>query len=92
MACFRAKAVGTSLQLYFETFLSEYGKVKEEILASTRKLATDPELHPPDKYRKENDGSFRAYELHRYRIAYRVNEKQVVVVRARHTSMEPLYY
>lgn len=33
-------------------------KVKEDILASTRKLSTNPEIHPPDKYRKNNDGSF----------------------------------
>jgi plasmid stabilization system protein ParE len=38
-------------------------KVKEDILASTRKLAEQPEAHPPDKYRRDNNGSFRAYEL-----------------------------
>ena len=32
-------------------------KVKEDIPASTRKLAEKPESHPPDKYRKDNDGS-----------------------------------
>jgi plasmid stabilization system protein ParE len=67
-------------------------KVKSAILASTRKLATHPELHPPDKYRKNNDGSFRAYELYHYRIAYRVTKKEVVIVRVRHTGMEPMKY
>lgn len=67
-------------------------KVKLDILASTRKLATQPEIHPPDKYRKNNDGSFRAYELYHYRIAYRVTEKEVIIVRVRHTGMEPLNY
>jgi plasmid stabilization system protein ParE len=45
-------------------------KVKEDILASTRKLAEQPEAHPPDNYRRDNNGSFRAYELHHFRIAY----------------------
>lgn len=67
-------------------------KVKKEILSSTRVLTTNPEMYPPDKYRKNNDGSFRAYELHRYRISYRITEKEVIIVRVRHTSMEPKKY
>jgi plasmid stabilization system protein ParE len=67
-------------------------KVKADILSSTRKLAANPEMYPPDKYRKNNDGSFRAYELHRYRIAYRVTKKEIIIVRVRHTSMEPKEY
>lgn len=51
-------------------------KVKLDILASTRKLSTHPEMYAPDKYRKNNDGSFRAYEIHRYRIAYRLQKKK----------------
>ena len=34
-------------------------KVKKEILSSTRVLTTNPEMYPFDKYRKNNDGSFR---------------------------------
>ena len=67
-------------------------KVKADILSSTRKLANQPEIHPPDKYRKENDGTFRAFELHHYRIAYKITEKQIINVRVRHTSMEPTDY
>jgi plasmid stabilization system protein ParE len=67
-------------------------KVRADILASTRKLAINPEMHPPDKYKKNNDGSFRAYELHRYPIAYRVTEKEIIITRVRHTSMEPKQY
>ncbi|MEP7143473.1 MAG: type II toxin-antitoxin system RelE/ParE family toxin [Ferruginibacter sp.] len=50
-------------------------KVKNDILSSTRKIAANPEMYPPDKYRKNNDGSFRAYELHHYRVAYRIMKK-----------------
>ena len=68
------------------------GKVKADILSSTRKLKVNPEMYPPDKYRKNNDGSFRAYELHRYRIVYRITEKEIIIVRVRHTSKEPKQY
>ena len=67
-------------------------KVKKDILSSTRRLVNNPEMHPPDKYRKNNDGSFRAYELHHYRIAYRITEKEITIVRVRHTGMEPKEY
>lgn len=67
-------------------------KVKTDILESTRKLATNPEIHPPDKYKLNNDGSFRAFELHRYRIAYQITEREIIITRIRHTSMEPNQY
>ena len=67
-------------------------KVKEDILKSTRNLTLNPEIYPIDKYRKNNDGTFRACELHRYRIAYRITEKQIIIVRIRHVKMEPRLY
>ena len=67
-------------------------KVKRDILMSTRNLINHPEMYARDKYRKNNDGSFRAYELHHYRIAYRVTENEIIIVRVRHTKMEPKEY
>lgn len=67
-------------------------KVKNDILASTRKLIINPEIFSLDKDRKNNDGSFRAYELHHYRIAFQITKKQIIIVRIRHTSMEPRHY
>ncbi|MCY7311924.1 MAG: type II toxin-antitoxin system RelE/ParE family toxin [Bacteroidota bacterium] len=67
-------------------------KVKADILASSRKLPANPEMYPADKYRKDNDGSFRAYELYHYRIAYRITEQEIIIVRVRHTAIEPRNY
>lgn len=67
-------------------------KIKAAILDSTRKLPGYPEMYPRDKYRKNNDGSFRAYEIHRCRITYRITDKEIIIVRVRHTSMEPREY
>jgi plasmid stabilization system protein ParE len=67
-------------------------KVRKDILESASRIPNNPEIHPPDKYRKNNDGSFRAYELHRYRVAYCVTPDKIIIVRVRHTKMEPKLY
>ena len=67
-------------------------KVRKDILASTHKLEVNPEMYPLDKYRKNNDGTFRAYVLYRYRISYRITEKQIIIVRVRHTKRIPKGY
>jgi len=67
-------------------------KVKVDILSSTRKIQKHPEMHPVDKYKKNNDGSFRAYEIHRYRVAYPITKDEIIITRIRHTSMVPKLY
>ena len=51
-----------------------------------------PEKFPLDKYKINNDGSYRAFEKHRYRVAYRVLETEIKIITIRHTSMEPIEY
>jgi len=64
-------------------------KVKKDIIASVIALTDNPERHPPDKYRTNNDGSFRAFELYKFRIAYFVSNKEIRIIRIRHTRQEP---
>lgn len=79
--------------LYILQFsLQNAEKVKNDILSSTNKIAENPERYPPDKFKLNNDGSFRAYEIHHYRIAYQIKEKEIIILRIRHTSMEPKPY
>ena len=49
-----------------------------------------PHRYPLDKYMKADDGTFRAFELHHYRIRYGVTGDQIVIIQVRHTSMQPL--
>ena len=67
-------------------------KVRKEILEKIERLIQYPEIHSPDKYKTNNNGSYRAFELHRYRIAYRIKEKEILIFRVRHTSKEPKQY
>ena len=67
-------------------------KVRDEIVAITRTLAKYPSKYSPDKYKLSNDGSYRAFEKHRYRVAYRVLKNEIRILRIRHTSLEPKQY
>jgi len=67
-------------------------KVKNDIFSVTDSLAIYPGKYPLDKYKKNNDGSYRAFTLHHYRIAYRVLPSEIKILRLRHSSMEPLEY
>jgi len=67
-------------------------KVKSDLLSEISKLATRPEKHNPDKYYLNNDGSFRAFELHRYRVSYRYTKNEIRIIRIRHTKRNPKHY
>jgi len=62
-------------------------KVWQDIVTISESLSANPERFPPD-----NDGSYRAFELHRYRISFVVLKEVVLIVRLRHTAMSPLLY
>lgn len=67
-------------------------KVKTNILRKIEQLLSHPEMYPPDKFKIKNDGSFRAFEMYRYRIAYKISQKQIRIIRVRHSSMKPKNY
>jgi plasmid stabilization system protein ParE len=67
-------------------------KVRGKILSTINKLADHPERYSPDKYRLANDGSYRAFEVYKYRIIYHVSPDQITIVRVLHTRREPRPY
>ena len=67
-------------------------KVIEDIINAVLKAIPNPEIYAPDKYKHNNDGSYRALEKHRYRIVYRFSKNVIRILRVRHTSMEPKGY
>lgn len=67
-------------------------KVRVEILAIIDKLVPNPEMHPPDKYKSNNDGLYRAFGIYRFRIAYYNGKDNIRIIRFRHTSREPKSY
>lgn len=67
-------------------------KVRHDIVTMSESLSVNPERFPPDKFKVNNDGSCRAFELHRYRISFVILKEVVLIVRLRHTAMSPLLY
>jgi plasmid stabilization system protein ParE len=67
-------------------------KIKKGIFEITDKLAQHPEIYPPDRFRKNNKGDFRAFDKYNLRVSYQVTAKQIRIVRVRHTSRSPLKY
>lgn len=67
-------------------------KVVDEIVRIADLLPTEPEMFPPDKFKKVNDGAWRAFEKFHYRISYRITLGEIRIVRMRHTSRTPLQY
>ncbi len=67
-------------------------KIKESLIKETKKLAYFPERYSLDRYKIENDGTYRAFEKFRLRVTYRITHQEVRVLRVRHTSRNPLKY
>jgi plasmid stabilization system protein ParE len=67
-------------------------KVKLGILIKIDSLLKHPEKYNPDKFKLNNDGSFRAFEIYHYRISYRFINNEIRIIRIRHTKMNPLKY
>ncbi len=64
--------------------------VKNGIRELVDSLPENPEKYPPDKYRKNNPGNYRAFEAYSYRVAYRYSE--IRILRLRHVRQEPKEY
>ncbi|WP_367268562.1 type II toxin-antitoxin system RelE/ParE family toxin [uncultured Pedobacter sp.] len=64
-------------------------KVINDLTQAVENIVQYPEKHKIDQYKKDNDGTYRAFEKHHFRISYR-NENQIIrILRVRHTKMNP---
>jgi plasmid stabilization system protein ParE len=72
--------------------LANAQKVRDDIITATRALSKFPERYPLDKNKDDNDGTYRAFEKHKYRIAYRVLPGVIKILRVRNTRQEPMGY
>ena len=75
-----------------EGFISYAAKLEESIISRIENLIDNYNIYPIDKYKKDNDGSYHAFEVEEYRISYRVKNSQVKIIRIRHTGRKPRKY
>ena len=67
-------------------------KVVDELTRIADQLPVQPEMFPADKFKKNNDGSWRAFEKFHCRISYLITSREIRIVRMRHTGRTPLQY
>ena len=70
------------------------GIVKKEILSRLDVIRTNVLICETDKLKNPTTKEFRAFVVFSYRITYqiRMEEKEIRIIRIRHTSREPLGY
>jgi len=51
--------------------------VRDTLIDLTIELPKHPKKYPTDKFKKDNDGTWRAFEMYHYRISYRILEDQI---------------
>jgi len=72
--------------------LQNASTVLNDLVGTVERAASNPMMHPPDKFKVNNDGSYRAFEKHHYRVSFRYVDNEIRVLRVRHTSMLPHKY
>jgi len=75
-----------------ERSLQSANKVRKSIKETVKELPKHPEIFPLDRFKKDDNNEHRAFEKYSYRITYRVKEKEIRILRVRHTSRIPLEY
>ncbi len=81
-----------SLEWISETSIQQAEQVEHAILNKLEIIRAHPERYPPDKYKKGNQGSYRAFETHSYRISYRYTENEIRILQFRHVKQYPKEY
>lgn len=67
-------------------------RVEREILDAISNIQENPEQHPPDKFKNNNQGNFRAFERLSFRISYKITPTQIRILRIRHVRQKPKDY
>ena len=66
--------------------------VKRAILGHVAVLKNDALIYETDRFKTNNDGNYRAVTVFSYRITYKITDTQILVLRLRHTSQNPITY
>jgi len=81
-----------SLRYISETSTQQAEQVEQTILEKIDLIRVHPERFPPDKYKRNNSGSYRALEINSYRISYHYTEHTIRILRFRHVKQDPSEY
>jgi plasmid stabilization system protein ParE len=60
-------------------FNSYAEELEKDILFKVRNIPQNPEIYPLDKYKKNNNGNYHAFEIDSYRISYKTEKEAIKV-------------
>ena len=75
-----------------ESSLKQAEEVEKAILYRIESACVRPERYPPDKFKRNNSGLFRAFETHSFRVSYRYSKGEIRILRIRHVHQAPKLY
>ncbi|WP_316786870.1 type II toxin-antitoxin system RelE/ParE family toxin [Pedobacter frigiditerrae] len=64
-------------------------KLEKKVLSKIKSLPQKIEIYQLDRLKQANDGNFYAFEIDSYRISYRQLQKEIRILRIRHSSRRP---
>jgi plasmid stabilization system protein ParE len=67
-------------------------RIRKTLKIKIQELSKHPEIYNLDRYKINNDGTIRAFEVYSYRVTYKVKESEIIIARIRHSSREPIEY
>lgn len=68
--------------------------IRDAILTRIEIIVRDPKICEKDNLKEIPDDDFRAFVVYSYRVTYQIHQKnkEIRILRVRHTSREPLGY
>jgi plasmid stabilization system protein ParE len=86
------KQFGVAIKYIARDSIQNAEKVQSDILRKIEEIPKNPKMFMADKYKVNNNGLYRAFELHHFRITYYIASEKIRILRIRHTSREPKTY
>ena len=66
--------------------------IRDRILSRLKAVQKNPYICEPDRFRDNNDGSYRAFTVYTYRVTYSIKDNYIRIIRVRSSNKEPLEY
>lgn len=53
--------------------------VRDTIQKMVDRLPDNPQFHPPDRFKRNNSGNYRAFEKYKFRVTYRILQSLITI-------------
>lgn len=83
-----------SVEYISSSSLQGASSVISAVSKALEKAAANPEVYSPDKWKVNNNGLYRAFEVKNFRVVYKIisSKKIIKVIKFRHVRQYPLSY